>query len=65
MDLDGILLSEISQTEEDKYHIILYMVSKKMIQMNLFIRQKQTHRHKEQTCSCQGEWGWWRDGLGV
>ena len=38
-----------SQTEEDKYHIILYMASKKMIQMNLFIRQKQTHRSWKQT----------------
>ena len=25
--------------------------------MNLFTKQKQTHRHREQTCSCQGEKG--------
>jgi len=25
--------------------------------MNLSIKQKQTHRHREQTCGCQGE-GW-------
>ena len=26
-----------------------------MAQMNLPIRQKQTHRHREQTCGCQEE----------
>jgi len=25
-----------------------------MIQMNLFTKQKQAHRHRGQTCSCQG-----------
>ena len=25
-----------------------------MTQMNLFTKQKQTHRHREQTCGCQG-----------
>ena len=30
-----------------------------MIQMNLSMKQKQTHRHREQTCGCQvgEEWG--------
>ena len=26
---------------------------------------KQTHRHREQTCGCQGGGGWGRDGVGV
>ena len=26
-----------------------------MIQMNLPMQQKQTHRHREQICGCQGE----------
>ena len=26
-------------------------------QMNLFMKQKQTHRHREQTCGCQGGGG--------
>ena len=43
-----------NQTEEDKYHLILYMASKKMIQMNLFIKQKQTHRSWKQTYGYQG-----------
>ena len=25
--------------------------------MNLFMKQKQTHRYREQTCGCQGEGG--------
>ena len=25
-----------------------------MAQMNLSTKQKQTHRHREQTCGCQG-----------
>ena len=29
-----------------------------MIQMNLSTKQKQTHGQREQTCSCQGGWGW-------
>ena len=33
--------------------------------MNLFTKQKQTHRHREQTCGCQGGRGWEREGLGV
>ena len=32
--------------------------------MNLSIRQKQTRRHREQACGCQGR-GEGRDGLGV
>ena len=36
-----------------------------MIQMNLSTKQIQTHRHREETCGCQGG-GWGeRDGLGV
>ena len=31
--------------------------------MNLSV--KQTHRHREQTCGCQGGGEWGRDGLGV
>ena len=40
MDLEIVILSEVSQTEKDKYHIILYVESKKMVQMNLFTKQK-------------------------
>ena len=33
-----------------------------MTQINL--NMKQTLRHREQTCGCQGGVGWWKDGLG-
>lgn len=31
---------------------------------NLAVKQKQTGRHREHTCDCQGG-GWGRDGMGV
>ena len=46
MDLEIIILGEVSQTEKDKYHMIslIWGIFKKMIQMSLFTKQKQTHR---------------------
>ena len=29
------------------------------------MKQKQTHRHKEQICGCHGSGSWRRDGEGV
>ena len=54
MDLEMITLSEVSQTEKDKYHMIdiTYMWNLKIkakIQMNLSTKQKQTHRLRKQT----------------
>ena len=52
--LEIITLSEVSQTEKDKYHTISLICGiSKMIQMNLFTIQKQTHRHRKQTCGYQ------------
>ena len=35
--------------------------------MNISTKQKQTHRHREQTCGCQGREGWggkdWEVGI--
>ena len=28
-----------------------------MTQMNIYMKQKETHRHKEQSCGCQEEGG--------
>ena len=45
LQLEIIILSEVSQKDKDKYY--LYVESKKkkkMIQMNLLKKQKQTHR---------------------
>ena len=48
MDLEFIILSEVSQRQIS--HDITYMWNlKKMIQMNLFTKQKQTHIHRKQT----------------
>ena len=59
-DLEMIVLSEVSQKEKDRYHMILLT-----IQTNLFTKQKQTHRLREQTYGYLGE-GWEvRDRLGV
>ena len=51
MDLEIIILSEVSQTKKDKYHIIILLICgiQKMMQMNLFTKQEQTHRLREQT----------------
>ena len=48
MDLEIVILSEVSQTEEDKFPMISLIcgILKKMMQMNLFTKQKVTHRHK-------------------
>ena len=50
MKLEIIILSEVRQISCD----ITYMWNlKKMIQMNLFTKQKQTHRHRKQTYGYQ------------
>ena len=49
--LEAIILSEITQTEKDKYHII--SLSEESKEQNKQTKQKQTHRYKEQTDSCQ------------
>ena len=39
-----------------------------MTQMNLFTKQKQTHRHRQQTCGCQEGGGvgeGWSGSLGL
>ena len=39
-DLEIIILSEVSQTQKDKYMILLIVELKKTVQMNLFIKRK-------------------------
>ena len=44
-DLEIIILSEVSQREKDKYCMISRICGiKLMVQMNLFIKQKQTQK---------------------
>ena len=47
LDIKVIILSEVSERQIS--HDISYVESKKMIQMNLLTKQKQTHRHRRQT----------------
>ena len=58
MDLEIIILSEGKQ-RQILYDITYMQNLKKLIQMNLFAKQKQTHRHRKQTYGYQrgGEQG--------
>ena len=47
VDLEIIILSEVSQRQIS--HDITYMQDLKMIQMNLYTKQKQSHRCRKQT----------------
>ena len=54
MDPESIILNEVSQAEKDKYYMIsLIFGIQKIVKMNLFTKQKQTHRHRKQTISYQ------------
>ena len=54
MDLQIIILSEVSQKEKDKCHKSLVYGIKNKTQMNLSTKQKQAQKYREQNC-CQGE----------
>ena len=56
MDLKISILSEVNQRKTNSAYIT-YMWNLKY-DTNLSMKQKQTHRHREQT-------GWEKDGLGV
>ena len=54
MELERIMLSEISQTEKEKYCIVsLYMESKKYNKLVNITKKEQTHRYGEQTSGYQ------------
>ena len=42
MDLEIVILSEVSQTQKDKYHMVSLIcgIYKKRVQMNLFTKQQ-------------------------
>ena len=39
-----------SHNQKDKYHMISLNLESNMTQMDLYVKEKQTHRHREQTC---------------
>ena len=64
MDLEIIILSEVKQRKTNIISLIRGI--KKMIQVNLFTKQKQTHRLRKQTYTYQrGKVGVGRDKLGA
>ena len=63
--LEILILSEVNQKEKDKIpYDITYMWNLKYGTNDLSTKQKQTHRHREWICGCQGEGLEW-NGLGV
>ena len=62
MQLQIIILSEVSQKEKDKCHMTSLICD--MMQMSLSMRQKQNHGLREETGGCQEVGGWERDGMG-
>ena len=62
--LETITLSEVSQTEKEKYRMtsLIRGVWKEMIEMGLLAKHKETHQLGEWTYGCWGEgWGKWID----
>ena len=56
MDLENIILSEVSQREKDQYYMISPLrgvKKKKTIQKGLYRKQKQTHRYRKQMYAYQ------------
>ena len=53
MDLDGIMLSEISQREKEKHCMFSLICGIKKTKQKNTTKQSHTHRYKEQTGSCQ------------
>ena len=53
MELEILILSEVKKRKTTTicYHLICGILN--MAQMNLTTEQKQTHRHRKQTCGCQ------------
>ena len=54
MQLEITTLSEVSEKERQMPYDITYMQNLNMAQMNLSIKQKQTHRWREQTAKEEG-----------
>ena len=59
MDLEGIVLSEISQLEKDKKHMILFTWNLEIIKQTNKIKQKQTQRYRKPISGYQRGRGLW------
>ena len=54
MELETLILSEVSQKEKDKYHMIITYIWNLIHDTNEPFHRKETHGFGEQTCGCQG-----------
>ena len=54
MDLEIVILSEVRQRKTNIICYRLHVESKKLVQMNLFTKQKESHRCRKQTYGYQG-----------
>ena len=55
MNLEIIVLSKVSHEGKDKCHMVSLVCGiQNMTQMSLPRKQKETHKHREETCGCQG-----------
>ena len=62
--LPSVIQSEVSQ--KNKYYILTFVESRKVVQMNLFAGQEYRHRHREQRYGHQsGKRGGWTGRLGL
>ena len=57
MELETLILSEVSQKEKDKYHMIITYIWNLIYSTNEPFHSKENHGHGEQACGCQGGWG--------
>ena len=53
MDLETLILSEVSQKKKDKYHL-LSLIWNLIHGINESFHRKETHGLREQICGCQG-----------
>ena len=65
MDELETLISEVSQKEKDKYHMISFHIWNLRHGTSEPFHRKENHGHGEQTCDCQGRGGREWDGLGI
>ena len=64
MELETLILSEVSQKEKEKYHITY--IWNLIHSTNKPFHRKETHELGEQTCGCQGGGsGDWTEHLGL
>ena len=57
MDLETLILSEVSQTEKDKYHMtsLIYEIQKNNTHELIYKTETETYRLRKQTYGCRGE----------